>query len=66
MTQFKTYTEVTAQKAKAKERAVKERARAAGQKVRVADDKVRLKEWEILTMNVDNYPETKRSTLKKM
>ncbi|XP_022000647.1 uncharacterized protein LOC110898195 [Helianthus annuus] len=66
MTQFKTYTEVTTQKAKAKERAVEEKARVAGEKLRLADDKVRLKEWDILTMDVDNYPEPKRSTLKNV
>ncbi|XP_022020012.1 uncharacterized protein LOC110920084 [Helianthus annuus] len=66
MTQFKTYTEVAAQKAKAKERAVEEKARVAGEKLRLADDKVRLKEWDILTMDIDNYPEPKRSTLKKL
>ncbi|XP_022024273.1 uncharacterized protein LOC110924586 [Helianthus annuus] len=39
MAQFKTYTEVSAQKAKAKERAVKEKSRVAGEKLR---EKIRL------------------------
>ncbi|XP_022041376.1 glutathione S-transferase T2-like [Helianthus annuus] len=66
MTQFKTYTEVKAQKARAKEQAIEEKSRVAGEKLRLSDDKVRLKEWEILTMDVDSYPEPKRSTLKKL
>ncbi|KAJ0693094.1 putative Longin domain-containing protein [Helianthus annuus] len=46
--------------------AVEERVRVSGEKVRVADEKVRGKEWDILTVDVDSYPEPKRSTLKKM
>ncbi|KAJ0509526.1 hypothetical protein HanIR_Chr11g0529811 [Helianthus annuus] len=66
MTQFKTYTEVTAQKARAKEWAIDEKSRVAGEKLRLFDDKVQLKEWEMLTMDVDSYPEPKRSTLIKL
>ncbi|XP_022021916.1 uncharacterized protein LOC110921869 [Helianthus annuus] len=66
MTQFKTYSKVTAQKAKAKERAVEEKAHVSGERLRLADDKVRVKEWDILTMDVDNCPEPKCSTLKKL
>ncbi|XP_022014338.1 uncharacterized protein LOC110913828 [Helianthus annuus] len=57
MAQFKTYTEVTAQKAKAKERAIEEKSRVAGEKlrekvrlsdekIRLSNEKIRLKEWE--------------------
>ncbi|XP_022024914.1 uncharacterized protein LOC110925260 [Helianthus annuus] len=57
-------------KAKANERAIKEKSRVAGEKlrekVRLSDEKIRLKEWEIITMDVDNYPEPKRSMLKKL
>ncbi|MFS7956794.1 hypothetical protein Hanom_Chr07g00658741 [Helianthus anomalus] len=66
MTQFKTYTEVTTQKTKAKEWAIKEKSRVAGEKLQSVGDKVRLKEWDILTMDVDNYPEPKCSTLNKL
>ncbi|MFS7921942.1 hypothetical protein Hanom_Chr03g00242811 [Helianthus anomalus] len=80
MAQFKAYTKVTAQKAKAKEGTVEKRVRVAGEKERVAGEKVRvaeekvrvdkekneLKEWDVLTVDVDSYPEPKRSTLKKM
>ncbi|MFS7995640.1 hypothetical protein Hanom_Chr12g01120301 [Helianthus anomalus] len=80
MTQFKSYTEVTAQKAKVKERVPEERVRVAGEKVRVAREKVcvteekvrvnkeknELKEWDIMTTDVESYPEQKRAIFKKM
>ncbi|MFS7939306.1 hypothetical protein Hanom_Chr05g00450161 [Helianthus anomalus] len=80
MAQFKTYTEVVAQKAKVKERVAEEGVRVAGEKVRVAGEKVRvaeekvrvdkeknkLKEWDIMTTDVESYSEQKRATLKKM
>ncbi|MFS7935104.1 hypothetical protein Hanom_Chr05g00399551 [Helianthus anomalus] len=57
--QFKAYTEVMAQKAKVKVRVVEE-------KVRLNKEKNELKEWEIMTTDVENYSEEKRATLKKM
>ena len=59
LAQFKEYTEVTAQKAKVKERAVEERARAS-------NERSVQKEWDILTADVDTYPEEKRAALKKL
>ncbi|MFS7973069.1 putative glutathione transferase [Helianthus anomalus] len=55
MAQFKTYTEVTAQKAKAKERAIEEKSRVAGEKlrekVRLSDEKIRLSDKKIDSRN---------------
>ncbi|KAJ0578472.1 putative glutathione transferase [Helianthus annuus] len=47
MTQFKTYTEVTAQKARAKERTIEEKSRVVGKKLRVAGEKIRLSDEKI-------------------
>ncbi|XP_021979646.1 bcl-2-associated transcription factor 1-like [Helianthus annuus] len=64
MENLKMYNEVSAQKTKAKERAVEEKARVAeeklrekvrlsNEKIRISDEKNRLKEWEMITMDVD-------------
>ncbi|KAJ0913510.1 putative No apical meristem-associated domain-containing protein [Helianthus annuus] len=77
MEHLKTYTDVSAQKAKVKERAVEEKTRVAeeklrekvrllNKKIRISDEKIRLKDWEIITMDVDEYPEPKHSMLKKL
>ncbi|KAJ0754027.1 hypothetical protein HanPI659440_Chr09g0342391 [Helianthus annuus] len=61
MEQFKTYTDVSAQKAKAKKRVIEEKTRVAeeklrekvrlsNEKIRLSDEKIWLKEWEIITM----------------
>ncbi|KAJ0924630.1 hypothetical protein HanRHA438_Chr04g0150671 [Helianthus annuus] len=71
------YNDVSAQKTKAKERAVEEKSRVAeeklrekvrlsNEKIRISDEKIRLNEWEIIMMDVDEYPEPKRSMLKKL
>ncbi|KAJ0565215.1 hypothetical protein HanIR_Chr06g0260141 [Helianthus annuus] len=77
MEHLKTYNDVSTQKTKAKERAVEEKTRVAeeklrkkvrlsNEKIRISDEKIRLKEWEIIMMDVDAYPEPKRSMLKKL
>ncbi|MFS8015685.1 hypothetical protein Hanom_Chr15g01359591 [Helianthus anomalus] len=50
MAQFKVYTEVTAQKAKAKEREVKEW-------VRLKKKKNEYKDYEIMTTDINSYSE---------
>ncbi|XP_021975062.1 uncharacterized protein LOC110870167 [Helianthus annuus] len=77
MEHLKVYNDISAQKSKAKERAVEEKSRASdeklkekvrlsNEKIRISDEKIRLKEWEIMMMNVENEPEPKRSMLKKL
>ncbi|XP_035841392.1 uncharacterized protein LOC110933348 [Helianthus annuus] len=77
MEHLKMYNDVSAQKTKAKERAVEEKSRVAeeklrekvrlsNEKIRFSDEKNRLKEWEIISMNVEDEPEPKRSMLKKL
>ncbi|XP_022032368.1 glutathione S-transferase T3-like [Helianthus annuus] len=77
MENLKMYNEVSAQKTKAKEWVVEEKTRVAeeklrekvrlsNKKIRISDEKIRLKEWEMITMDVDQYPEPKRSMLKKL
>ncbi|KAF5791366.1 putative glutathione transferase [Helianthus annuus] len=77
MEHLKVYNDISAQKTKAKERAVEEKSRASdeklkekvrlsNEKIRISDEKIRLKEWEIMTMNVEDEPEPKRSMLKKL
>ncbi|KAJ0493332.1 hypothetical protein HanIR_Chr12g0584991 [Helianthus annuus] len=74
---LKMYNDVSAQKTKAKERAVEEKTRVSeeklrekvrfsNEKTRISDEKIRLKEWEIISMNVEDEPEPKRSMLKKL
>ncbi|MFS7896556.1 hypothetical protein Hanom_Chr00s004971g01727111 [Helianthus anomalus] len=59
MAQFKAYTEVTTQKAQPKQREVDER-------VRLKQETVELKEWEIMTADVNSYLEEDRPVLRKM
>ncbi|XP_035839105.1 glutathione S-transferase T3-like [Helianthus annuus] len=77
MEHLKMYNDVSTQKTKAKERAVEEKSRVsdeklrekvrlANEKIRISDEKIRLKEWEIISMNVEDEPEPKRSMLKKL
>ncbi|XP_021980824.1 uncharacterized protein LOC110876975 [Helianthus annuus] len=78
MEHLKMYNDISAQKTKSKERAVEEKTRVpeeklrekvrlSNEKIRISDEKIRLKEWDIIiSMNVEDEPEPKRSMLKKL